>query len=84
VLVIVGALWKQVDHHNKMLVPWKELQQGPSPADKSLLLDYISPIVPSALWQAIKNRHWAVALSITGHLLILGTVCSPLVRPGHL
>ncbi|RTE76791.1 hypothetical protein BHE90_008743 [Fusarium euwallaceae] len=72
-LVVVGALWKQVDHHNKMLVPWKELQQGPSPADKSLLLDYVSPIVPSALWQAIKNRHWAVALSITGHLLILGT-----------
>ncbi|EEU39496.1 uncharacterized protein NECHADRAFT_81730 [Fusarium vanettenii 77-13-4] len=56
-----------------MLVPWKELQQGPSPADKSLLLDYVSPMVPTALWQAIKNRHWAVALSITGHLLILGT-----------
>ncbi|KAI8717744.1 hypothetical protein NCS52_00851300 [Fusarium sp. LHS14.1] len=72
-LVVVGALWKQVDHHNKMLVPWKELQQGPSPADKSLLLDYVSPMVPTALWQAIKNRHWAVALSITGHLLILGT-----------
>ncbi|KAM0431010.1 hypothetical protein ACHAPT_005647 [Fusarium lateritium] len=72
-LVVVGALWKQVDHHNKMLVPWKELQQGPAPADKSLLLDYVSPLVPNALWKAIKNRHWAVALSIAGHLLILGT-----------
>ncbi|KAJ3515065.1 hypothetical protein NM208_g15007 [Fusarium decemcellulare] len=72
-LVVVGALWRQVDHHNKMLAPWKELRQGPSPVDKSLLLDYVSPILPTSLWNAIKNRHWAVVMSITGHLLILGT-----------
>ncbi|KAF4981465.1 hypothetical protein FZEAL_2708 [Fusarium zealandicum] len=72
-LVVVGALWRQVDHGNKMLMPWKELQQGPAPVDKSLLLDYVSPILSTALWKAIKNRHWAVVLSITGHLLILGT-----------
>ncbi|KAF4962308.1 hypothetical protein FSARC_9593 [Fusarium sarcochroum] len=72
-LVIVGALWRQVDHHNKMLAPWKELQKGPAPVDKSLLLDYVSPILPTALWQAIKNRHWFVVASTTGHLLILGT-----------
>ncbi|KAM5353963.1 hypothetical protein ACJ41O_000613 [Fusarium nematophilum] len=72
-LVVVAALWRQVDHQNKMLMPWKELQQGPSPTEKSLLLDYVSPILPTALWGAIKSRHWAVVLSITGHLLILGT-----------
>lgn len=76
VLVVVGALWRQVDHHNKILMPWKELQQGPAPVHKTLLLDYISPILPTSLWAAIKNRHWAVVMSTVGHLLILGTVRS--------
>lgn len=74
VLVIVGALWRQFDRANKMLMPWKELQKGPISVDKFLLLDYISPILPSSLWKAIKNRHWAVAMSILGHPLILGTL----------
>lgn len=73
-LVVVGTLWKQVDHHSKMLMPWRELQQGPASAQKTMLLDYISPILPTALIAAIKNRHWAVVMSIAGHLLILGTV----------
>jgi hypothetical protein len=55
-------------------MPWEELKTGPSPAEKTLLLDYISPIPPIGLWIAIKNRHWAVVLSIVGQLLILGTV----------
>lgn len=79
VLVVVGALWKQVDHQNKILMPWKELQQGPAPVSKTLLLDYISPILPTALWASIKNRHWAVVMSTVGHLLILGTVRSALL-----
>ncbi|KAJ6439890.1 cutinase transcription factor 1 alpha [Purpureocillium lavendulum] len=72
-LVVVGALWRQVDHANKILIPWKELRYGPTTADKSLLLDYVSPILPTSLWMALRNRHWAVAMSILGHLLILGT-----------
>ncbi|KAF7561492.1 hypothetical protein G7046_g2643 [Stylonectria norvegica] len=72
-LVVVGAFWRQVDHHNKMLMPWKELRDGPSPIHKTLLLDYITPILPTALWDAAKNRHWAVVMSTLGHLLILGT-----------
>ncbi|KAH6976149.1 hypothetical protein BKA56DRAFT_488609 [Ilyonectria sp. MPI-CAGE-AT-0026] len=72
-LVVVGALWKQVDHQNKILMPWKELQQGPASVSKTLLLDYISPILPTALWASIQNRHWAVVMSTVGHLLILGT-----------
>ncbi|PTB38130.1 hypothetical protein M441DRAFT_147130 [Trichoderma asperellum CBS 433.97] len=73
VLVVVGALWRQVDFANKILTPWEELKTGPSSADKTLLLDYISPILPVSLWMAIKNRHWAVVISIVGQLLILGT-----------
>ncbi|KAL6894743.1 hypothetical protein GGI43DRAFT_412098 [Trichoderma evansii] len=73
VLVVVGALWRQVDFANKILMPWEELKIGPSSADKTLLLDYVSPILPISLWTAIKNRHWAVVISIVGQLLILGT-----------
>lgn len=72
--MVVGALWRQVDFANKILMPWEELRTGPSSADKTLLLDYISPLLPVSLWMAIKNRHWAVALSLIGQLLILGTV----------
>lgn len=71
---MVGALWRQVDFANKILMPWEELKAGPSPADKTLLLDYISPILPVSFWIAIKNRHWAVVISMLGQLLILGTV----------
>lgn len=77
VLVIVGALWRQVDFANKMLMPWEELRAGPSPVAKTLLLDYISPWSPIGLWMAVKNRHWAVVMSIIGQLLIMGTVCFP-------
>ncbi|KAM0256023.1 hypothetical protein ACHAQJ_005220 [Trichoderma viride] len=73
VLVVVGALWRQVDFTNKILMPWEELRTGPASADKTLLLDYISPMLPIGLWMAIKNRHWAVTMSIIGQLLILGT-----------
>lgn len=73
VLVVVGTLWRQVDFANKILMPWEELRTGPSSADKTLLLDYISPLLPVSLWMAIRNRHWAVVMSILGQLLILGT-----------
>lgn len=63
-----------MDFANKILMPWEELRTGPSSADKTLLLDYISPLLPVSLWRAIGNRHWAVVMSIAGQLLILGTV----------
>lgn len=66
-----------MDFANKILMPWEELRTGPSSADKTLLLDYISPLLPIGLWMAIRNRHWAVVMSIFGQLLIMGTVCLP-------
>ncbi|OHE92149.1 hypothetical protein CORC01_12552 [Colletotrichum orchidophilum] len=73
VLVVVAALWRQVDHANKILMPWKELRSGLSAIHKTLLLDYVSPLVTNSLWKAIKNRHWAVVSSIVGWALILLT-----------
>ena len=46
------------------------MKQGPTPASQSILLDYIAPSLPSGLWQALKNRHWAVVASIMSYLML--------------
>jgi hypothetical protein len=74
VLVVVNALWRQVDLATKMSMPWQELRNKPEYPDRGLLLDYISPSMPVGLWKAFKNGHWAVALSMLGTVLIMITV----------
>ena len=46
------------------------MKQGPTPASQSISLDYITPILPIALWQALKNRHWAVVASVMSYLML--------------
>lgn len=70
VLTVVLYLWYSIDLSIRSLLPWQELQKGPRPAEVTLLLDYISPILTTSLWRALKNRHWAVVLTISGRLLI--------------
>jgi hypothetical protein len=52
-------------------MPWYELRHGPAPADRTLLLDYLSPITATVLWRAAKNRHWCIVTTIGGNLLLL-------------
>ncbi|TDZ33421.1 hypothetical protein C8035_v011871 [Colletotrichum spinosum] len=77
ILVMVSAMWRQVDYSNKVSMPWKELRAGPNDVHKTLLLDYVTPLVTTSLWAAIRNRHWAVVASIAGWgLIVLTTVFS--------
>ena len=46
------------------------MKRGPTAASQSILLDYITPMLPSGLWQATKNRHWAVLASIMSSLML--------------
>ena len=46
------------------------MKQGPTAASQSILLDYITPMLPTGLWQASKNRHWAVVASIMSYLML--------------
>lgn len=69
-LTVVLTLWTQVDYSNKILTPWKDMRQGHTTADRSVLLEYISPLMMTTLWRAMKKRHWAVIASITGIVLI--------------
>ncbi|KAI0535917.1 hypothetical protein GGR58DRAFT_514997 [Xylaria digitata] len=76
-LTVVLSLWSQVDYSNKILMPWQEMRQGRTEADRSVLLEYISPLMATTFWRAMKRRHWAVTASILGILLIqLATVFS--------
>lgn len=74
VLVIVLSFWRQVDYHCKILQPWQELRNGPTSADKSMLLDYLSPLQATSLVRAIKNRHIAVAASVAGFATIKAVI----------
>jgi hypothetical protein len=64
ILVVIASLWRQVDFYCKALTPWNELRKGGATASRSLLLDYISPIQPIGLGQALKNRHFSVIATI--------------------
>ncbi|KAI1750404.1 hypothetical protein F4782DRAFT_541609 [Xylaria castorea] len=76
-LTVVLSLWVQVDYSNKILTPWREMRQGQTKADRSVLLEYISPFMIIVIWRSIKQRHWVVTASILGILLIqLATVFS--------
>ncbi|KAI0424623.1 hypothetical protein F5Y09DRAFT_335611 [Xylaria sp. FL1042] len=76
-LTVVLSLWAQVDYSTKILTPWKEMRQGRTEPDRSVLLDYISPPIVMVFSSAIQRRHWAVMASILGLLLIqLATVFS--------
>ncbi|OHE99930.1 hypothetical protein CORC01_04831 [Colletotrichum orchidophilum] len=77
VFVAITGLWKQVDYHSKMHEPWQQMAKGPSPASNSLLLDYVSPILPTGLTRSFRNRHWTVAAAITGSAVLgLATLLS--------
>lgn len=70
VLVIVVSFWRQIDYHCKALAPWKELQNGPVTARKSIFLDYVGPIQALTFFHAAGNRHFVVVLTISGFFLL--------------
>ncbi|KAI1180036.1 hypothetical protein F4777DRAFT_530727 [Nemania sp. FL0916] len=64
ILTIVVSLWRQVDYHTKLLQPWEAMASRSISASRSVLLDYISTIHVKSLYMAVKNRHFAVVLSV--------------------
>lgn len=77
VLTIIMSIWTQIAYCAKLLQPWQELKRGPTSAEQSVLLDYISPILPINLWKAGRLSHAVVLLAIcVGLILKLVTVAS--------
>lgn len=78
VFILTTSLWRRVDFYCKELTPYHNMRQGPTPAEQSILLDYIDPILPTSFWKAMKYRHWAVIASLTVYLMLKLCVSSPL------
>ena len=55
-------------------MPWQEMRRGPASGRRSLLLDYVSPIMPISVFEAIKMGHWVVVASSVGFMLLKLTV----------
>lgn len=62
ILVIVLSLWRQVEYHCKLLQPWQELRKGSAEAERSMLLDYLSPLQVTSFVRAVRYRHTLVAV----------------------
>lgn len=67
---MLAAFWSRTEYRSKQIAPWSRLWKGSASADRSLLLDYISPFPPTVIIRAVKNGDLVVALSTTGSLLI--------------
>jgi hypothetical protein len=76
ILVVVLSFWRQVDYHCKLIQPWQELRNGSTSADRSMLLDYLSPLNITSFVRAIRHRHAAVAASIAGFAILKAVVLS--------
>ncbi|KAI6081908.1 hypothetical protein F4821DRAFT_264470 [Hypoxylon rubiginosum] len=74
ILSVVMALWGRVEYQSKSTAPWYRLWSGPQGASRSVLLDYISPILPVAVYQAIKHKDYIVASTIIISLLLRAIV----------
>ncbi|KAH7316920.1 hypothetical protein B0I35DRAFT_375387 [Stachybotrys elegans] len=72
--MIVNTLWRQVDFFAKLLSPWSHLHTDITAPEKAMPLNYLTPILPMALWTAMKNRDLAVVLTLLGQVIITITV----------
>ncbi|KAI8954279.1 hypothetical protein F4801DRAFT_595692 [Xylaria longipes] len=69
ILTVIGSVWTRINYQAKMTAPWNRLAQGPAGAEKTLLLDYINPLPPVSVVNAIRNKDFGVAAAGTITLL---------------
>ncbi|KAI1361331.1 hypothetical protein F5Y08DRAFT_348042 [Xylaria arbuscula] len=65
IFTVVVSLWRQVNYCTMVSQPWHELHQSPQPAARTVLLDYMWPLQVTSFIAALKNKHQAVAITIT-------------------
>lgn len=69
IMVFVVALWRQIDFHTKLLMPWKELTKGPTTPFDSVLVDYISSFQFQSFISAFKRLHTPVLITISAFII---------------
>ncbi|KAK6381393.1 hypothetical protein LTS17_004450 [Exophiala oligosperma] len=70
IAVVIVAVWRLVDYHAKLAMPFDALQDGPIKASESLFVDYISKFQLVALFEATRNNHFAVMATVVGFILL--------------
>lgn len=70
ILTIVATFWSRVEFQSKYNAPWQSMLEGPQPAERSVLLDYVSEMQPVAMWRAFKNKQVIVFSSVSCTLLV--------------
>lgn len=55
-------------------MPWHKLAHGPLEAEKTVLMDYMTPLLPFTLYSAARNGYWAILASTLGILLLKSAV----------
>ncbi|KAL3460985.1 hypothetical protein BJX64DRAFT_289737 [Aspergillus heterothallicus] len=68
IFTVAALLWARVAFQAKQHAPWQAMRV-PVEADKSVLLDYISPFQPVAIWKSMRNQHYMVAAASTCSIL---------------
>lgn len=69
-LTAVAALWARLEYQAKLVAPWLRLARPAEPVSATLLLDYVSPLVPVVVVRAGRRRDFAVLLATTVSLLL--------------
>lgn len=70
ILVVIFSIWRQVDYHCKLTQPWREMISTHSIPQRSLLLDYISPMQVVGLYKSLRQRHYPMVLSVAGFIVL--------------
>lgn len=70
VLTIFAALWDQVEYRMRQLMPWLLMSQGETPAEDTLLLNYLTSSTLGSFFRSIRRRHFPVSIGISGSLLL--------------
>lgn len=69
-LTLIAALFNRVEYQAKIMAPWERLSKHPAFARKTLLVDYVSPLQPVAIYETLRNKDFAVAATTTVSVLI--------------
>ncbi|KAB2569610.1 hypothetical protein BFW01_g12268 [Lasiodiplodia theobromae] len=70
VLTMAAALWGQVEHSAKQMMPWSLMSRGETVAKHGLLLNYLTSSMPGSLIRSLRRRHFAVSIGISGSLVL--------------
>lgn len=74
---MIAVCWVRLEFQIKQAIPWLELRRGPTTAEKSLLLNYVTKPAHECLYKSAKMSHWSVTLAVAGTLILqLTTITS--------